>query len=669
MTYKEEDNADTQKKNLIQHDSQQSFIVVHIKRSTERIRPFVLVAAMLLVLSAHFPILAQDGRSTSEVDGMRLVPIHDGPGSTLLSWNGTTPESPNGKRIAYFRMPDVEKNVVHDYIGEQWICDIDMTNHRKVFEMDMRTRGFEHNGSMASWIDDEHLAFRSTGGEIGASFSDGRRGTIYVVNVDTGELLLEVAAAPGSIAHKPAEGKLPFGVSRVENVKLNQKRYPQIDEPALYVFDINTQKISKIVSLEQINSFFREQGYTPQENANFIHLEPNSDASRIMSRWVPEDAGRGVLLSFDMDGGNMVIFPERPLHQIWFDNNTYIAVDQRGEQTEPIEIVQFEQDGTLIDILAGVGNHIDISPDREWIVTDNYYGTPVFISLYRRGELEPTAEFARHSYGQAIWGKGAHANPVFSRDGTSVYFTHAVSNSSVQAVRVHIESILEKHETRHDIPSYDLNTAEQPIYIDDFSEQASMKNWVSELQASGDSHVSLQDGSLEINTSAGATVWFRQALEGPLVIRYEVTVVDEGGPNDRVSDLNSFWMARDPRVEGGDHFSVNRGGTFNHYHTLRTYYVGQGGHDNTRTRFRRYDGEGNRPLKDEHDLTDEKYLLEANKRYTIELVANGGRIEYRRDGSVIYEIEDNHPYTDGYFAFRTTRNRIRIHNFSVWSLE
>ena len=135
-----------------------------------------------------------------------------------------------------------------------------------------------------------------------------------------------------------------------------------------------------------------------------------------------------------------------------------------------------------------------------------------------------------------------------------------------------------------------------------------LDNWKVEQMPGG--RVSSIDEKLEITDVAGCTIWFKKKLEGPIMIQYDAFVIDEGGPQDRVSDLNCFWMAKDP--ENPDNLFVNsekRGGKFSNYDGLRLYYMGVGGHDNTKTRFRRYVGNGDRPLLREHDLSESKYLI------------------------------------------------------------
>ena len=121
---------------------------------------------------------------------------------------------------------------------------------------------------------------------------------------------------------------------------------------------------------------------------------------------------------------------------------------------------------------------------------------------------------------------------------------------------------------------------------------ATLRAWTSELEQPG--KVETRNGLLSIDVPAGCTVWFRPELAGPLLIQYQARMVQAGGPNDRVSDLNAFWMATDSRSPA-DLFATRRSGKFADYNQLRTYYVGQGGNGNTTTRFRRYIGDTGRP--------------------------------------------------------------------------
>jgi hypothetical protein len=201
----------------------------------------------------------------------------------------------------------------------------------------------------------------------------------------------------------------------------------------------------------------------------------------------------------------------------------------------------------------------------------------------------------------------------------------------------------------------------QPIDGDDF--QHGTRRWIAEFEHGGTA--TAKDGTLDLDVPAGATLWFDREFSGPLIIEYEATIVSAGGPNDRVSDLNCFWMATDARSPA-DLFATKRSGAFADYNPLLTYYVGFGGNENTTTRFRRYIGSATtRPLEPAHDLRDAKDLLVANRPYQIRLVADGRLIQYWRDGEKVFELVDEKPYTRGYFALRTVKSHLRIRDFKV----
>ena len=185
------------------------------------------------------------------------------------------------------------------------------------------------------------------------------------------------------------------------------------------------------------------------------------------------------------------------------------------------------------------------------------------------------------------------------------------------------------------------------------------RHWTVE-QEHTDARVSCRHGAMDIDSPAGITVWLNQELTGPVEIEFQATAISAGGRNDRVSDLNVFWMANN--VDGETPiYRKRRSGRFADYNDLLTYYVGLGGNRNTTTRFRRYIGDpAIRPLLPEHDLSAPATLLVANRPQTITLIADGKHIEYRRDGRPLFVYEDEAPYTHGWFALRTTSSHLRI---------
>lgn len=195
-----------------------------------------------------------------------------------------------------------------------------------------------------------------------------------------------------------------------------------------------------------------------------------------------------------------------------------------------------------------------------------------------------------------------------------------------------------------------------------------LSQWHIETEQPGT--ITAKGGTLSIDVPKGCTVWFKVQLSGPVLIQYEARMIQATPPgaDDRVSDLNCFWMAADTRAKSdADFFSVPaRTGAFATYNQLLTYYVGQGGNTNTTTRFRRYVGDAaNRPLLPEHDLSAAKYMLTPNAWQKIQLVACGKVIEYYRDGQRIFQYEDPAPYTKGYFGIRTIFNHMEVRNLAI----
>ena len=200
-----------------------------------------------------------------------------------------------------------------------------------------------------------------------------------------------------------------------------------------------------------------------------------------------------------------------------------------------------------------------------------------------------------------------------------------------------------------------------------------LSQWVVEQTPSGKTRII--DGRLDIddapgpNDKGGCTVWFKEKFSGPILIEYDAVMVQEGGPNDRCSDMNCFWMAIDPK--NPDNLfagSAERAGNFKKYDPLRLYYVGYGANGNITTRFRRYPGDGSRPLEEGDDLSDARYMNVPNKTVKIRLIADGETIQFYRDGELIFDKKDPQPFREGWFGFRTVRNHVRFDNFRVTRL-
>lgn len=198
------------------------------------------------------------------------------------------------------------------------------------------------------------------------------------------------------------------------------------------------------------------------------------------------------------------------------------------------------------------------------------------------------------------------------------------------------------------------------IFSDDFKKDKSL--WVSEFEIPATSSMKISDRKLDVIATGGGTVWYKNKLQGNIMITYNATVVDAGGKNDRVSDMNAFWMATNPSSEN----IFNQSGKFESYDNLQLYYAGIGGHNNETTRFRKYTGKGQKEILKEY--TDKSHLLEGNKKYAIKIMVNNGLVQYFVNDILFWEYKDASPYKEGYFGFRTYISHQIYEDFKVYQL-
>lgn len=211
-------------------------------------------------------------------------------------------------------------------------------------------------------------------------------------------------------------------------------------------------------------------------------------------------------------------------------------------------------------------------------------------------------------------------------------------------------------------PVLGINKLPRVIVVETFSTTLDTAKWKVELQGSPGSFVGTRGGKLILETGEGVTVWLKEMLHGQVKISYDRKIIMNGGSMDRLSDLNQFWMAADP----GAAAFFNRNGRLESYDSLKLYYVGMGGNYNKTTRFRRYDGKGNRVLIGEY--TDQQHLLKPNKLYHIDLIVSHGEVSFWVDQHKYFSYQDADVLKEGYFGFRATKSHQEISNLKITQL-
>lgn len=355
----------------------------------------------------------------------KLIPISDeGSYSTLLGMNGGCPESPDRKHIVYARKPILAGE--GSAKTEIYICDINLENHRKVYEV----YSGNHNGPSASFVDNDRIVFR--GG------SDIKEAIFFIYNIKTNKL--ELGPIVGKESHCAVNNHFPFSVTPTQLGKHPQ--YPQIDEVAVYDLDCDTGEVKKVMSLIKMEEYLREKGFkTCASTVAVSHVQYNETCTAVMMRVGLEDGA--VLVGYDIEKQEYHLIPDKPVHQLWFDDSSYIAVYQYHDGTrwhmDKSRINRYSMDGEIIEPLGGIGNHVDVSPDRQWVTGDSMYPDEIIkVFLYKRGQIEPVAVLDEHSFFDCAWNKKVHTNPSFSKDGKRIYFNRPVSEDKTVAMYVDI---------------------------------------------------------------------------------------------------------------------------------------------------------------------------------------------------------------------------------------
>lgn len=213
------------------------------------------------------------------------------------------------------------------------------------------------------------------------------------------------------------------------------------------------------------------------------------------------------------------------------------------------------------------------------------------------------------------------------------------------------------------IPQLCFAQAKKLIFHDDFSQPLDTSIWKIEKSNKPGDAVYTYNGKLILDTYNGVTVWLRKELRGNILIDYKRKVIMNGMKNDRLSDLNQFWMTTDPHNSN----LFTRKGGFKEYDSLCMYYVGMGGNYNSTTRFRKYDGKGEKSIIAEYN--DSLHLLQPNTEYHIQISMYNGEITFTVNGIVYFHYTDKDPLTHGCFGIRSTRSRQEIEEISIYQSE
>ncbi|OQB15595.1 MAG: hypothetical protein BWY15_00307 [Firmicutes bacterium ADurb.Bin193] len=338
-----------------------------------------------------------------------------------VGYYGTCPESPDGSKIAYVVYD--EKPPENSFpSGSLYICNSDLTDHKKI--RDIASISW-HDGACVLWIDNNTLAY----------MDKARGNETYIINTN-GDVLY--GPIQGYIGH----GDIPNGLLPLMVDKRTFPNGSNLGPNGVYVFKdgVVTQVADLKKDIGQLKP--RLAGGKNPDDWYIYHAQFSTDGTYMAIRL---DTGiplkEKYLISFKSDGTDIRLFEWNYLHQQWYDDSTVYGHDCDWNEKPMFQAKRWDRDSNCIEILAGVGNHMGISPDRKYFVSETQYLTnPVVMRLYRVGNTTPLAILMSEPAG-FIWDMRTHVNPSFSRDGKKVYFNKPVGDT-IHVYRADISNII-----------------------------------------------------------------------------------------------------------------------------------------------------------------------------------------------------------------------------------
>jgi len=361
-----------------------------------------------IVVQAHKPDSLKD---------VQVVEHQVGPDvcSSIFSFYNTCPESPDGQTIVYVRCKKEPGGRENFEPGELWVCDRNLKNHRKVIDIGGTQA---HNGVEAQWVDDHRVAIFDNG-------------SVRLIDVNTGKDLLKKNIPADGLGHNPHKNKVLY------NVYTEDGRGKQ----GMYELDCNTLKTRLVLDIEtcskvSLPSFLKPTDIDSLKYWRTLHSQYSPDGNKIAFRLDVGSSDNSQLLGIcNVDGSGLRVMT-KALHFVWYDNNSivgHLQVEPNGEKPKSLAkrltLTRWDLNGNIVEeIMTPKGNHLALSPDRRYFVSETFYKTnPVVIKRYENGHRENEIEIASFNPYKVTWERRFHANPAFSRDGKRIYYSRPLN--------------------------------------------------------------------------------------------------------------------------------------------------------------------------------------------------------------------------------------------------
>jgi len=270
-----------------------------------------------------------------------------------------------------------------------------------------------HNGARAQWVDNQTIAYQDD--------------KIRVVHLDGTAV---IAPVDGKIGHHPHNGKIVY--SAID---------PETNLSTIYEINIKTGRksvLGNVMDFKALSNQLNGPEIEDTKNWRILHLQYSPDGSKIAFRMDVGPSGERdkQLVTMDINGDNVHYFGPKPMHFLWYDNDSIMGHDNQIADKKPNDksLRRWDQDRNFIETLAGPGNHLGATENRTCFGSDSWYGkTPIIIKVFKKNQLEPIWQDIASNDFHTTWALAYHTNPSFSRDGKRVYYNKCVAPGKVRA--------------------------------------------------------------------------------------------------------------------------------------------------------------------------------------------------------------------------------------------
>lgn len=351
-------------------------------KSTLRRAAILIAGALLAVATGHAATYPVHGVSAPEL------------AHALHFYFQQSPESPDGRHVAYSSLRPAENET------DVYVCAPDGTAQRKIATV--KGRVSMHMGAAPFWLRDNVLAFTEGGDRV------------HVVDLAAGTARVVAGAISD---YSAASGRICFRINEGESTTL---------VPGIYVLDPFQGEARLVIGRDHVKEFAAAMKVTRAVDLwRFDHALWSPNGKQMIFELKTGSASRSTedfLLLANADGSNIRLFGHKPMHPGWWNDELIFGHDWAHENDKRFKL--WTREGNIAATAAGEGCHGAVSPDREWIATESWYGAdPIVLRLYRRGQTQPTAIlYVQQERSREIWKLRTHVHPAFSRDGKRVYF-------------------------------------------------------------------------------------------------------------------------------------------------------------------------------------------------------------------------------------------------------